>query len=138
MSDQNNSAALKPFCPVHHWRMAWDHGSSKTPAAFRCGVEKCNIRFSAAQGYFEAGKTSGDRAFLARVESVPCHLHREHHAAIVGYIKEAHGNQTDEWRQWQCFAEKCRFATKQKLSVEVFTTTQSAGRRQDEPTFATR
>ena len=135
MSDQK-IAALKPFCPLHHWRMVWDNGSARTAAAFRCAVEKCNIRYTSALGYFEAGKNSGDHAFLARVEVIRCEHHREHQPAIVGYIKEAQGHQTEEWRQWHCFSEKCGFSTKQKLSTEIFAATDSQHRDSSQPHHA--
>jgi hypothetical protein len=117
MSDQNNNL-LKPFCPVHHWRMAWDNGSAKSTASFRCNFDKCNIHYSASQGYFELGKTSGDPDLVARAQIVACQRHGEHHPAIVGYIKEALGQRSDEWRQWQCLAQRCEFSTRQKLLAE--------------------
>jgi hypothetical protein len=116
MNDQKLSDAPRPFCPVHHWRMAYDAGSSKVPSSHRCVFGKCTIRFTSAQGYFEAGKTSGEKSFLSRIESIAGQHDRDHHLCIVGYAKESLGGQTEEWRTWKCSAEGCDFSTRQRLS----------------------
>jgi hypothetical protein len=107
---------LKPFCPVHHWRMAHDSGSSKVRPSYRCSYESCPMRYAFATGYFEAGKRSGDRALLSFLEIVSCKHNADHHPCIVGYAKESDGGQTEEWRQWQCSVENCEFSLRQKLS----------------------
>ena len=115
MNDLKLSGALRAFCPVHHWRMAYDAGSSKVAPSHRCVFGKCTIRFTPTQGYFEAGKTPGDSNFLARVESIACLHDRDHHLHIVGYAKESRGEQTEEWRTWKCSVEGCDFTTRQRL-----------------------
>ena len=116
MNDLKLSGALRAFCPVHHWRMAYDAGSSKVAPAHRCVFGKCTIRFTPTQGYFEAGKASGDSKFLARIESIACRHNCDHHLHIVGYAKESQGEETEEWRSWKCSMEGCDFSTRQRLS----------------------
>jgi hypothetical protein len=116
MNDLKLSGALRAFCPVHHWRMAYDAGSSKVAPSHRCVFGKCTILFTPTQGYFEAGKTPGDSNFLARVESIACLHDRDHHPHIVGYAKESLAGQTEEWRTWKCSVQGCDFATRQRLS----------------------
>lgn len=107
---------IKPFCPVHHWRMAYDSGSSKVSLSFRCGYEACSVRYTPSDGYFKTGKAARDADFLLSVEAIPCKHDREHHPCVVGYAKESHGERTEEWRNWQCPAEKCDFSLRQQLS----------------------
>ena len=108
--------AVRPFCPIHHWRMAHDAGSAKVPDSFRCSFENCATRFSAVDGYFEAGRPTNDRELLARLEIVTCKLNHDHQPCITGYAKESIGGATEEWRQWQCFTAECDFFVRQKLS----------------------
>jgi hypothetical protein len=105
----------KPFCPVHHWRMAHDAGSNKVTPSYRCSYESCAVRYTATEGYFESGKTSGDQTFLSGLETVACKYNHEHHPRIIGYAKESNGDRTEEWRHWQCFEANCDFAHRQKL-----------------------
>lgn len=116
MNDLKLSGALRAFCPVHHWRMAYDAGSGKVAPSHRCVFGKCTIRFTPTQGYFETGKTPDHSNFLARIESIACLRDRDHHLHIVGYAKESQGEQTEEWRTWKCSMEGCDFATRQRLS----------------------
>jgi|SRR5450755_3482215 hypothetical protein len=116
MNDLKLSGALRVFCPVHHWRMAYDAGSSKVAPSHRCVFGKCAIRFTPTQGYFEAGKTPVDSSFLSHIESIPCQHDRHHHLCIVGYAKESQGGHTEEWRTWKCSTEGCDFSTRQQLS----------------------
>ncbi len=106
----------KPFCPIHHWRMAFDTGSSKTGASYRCSFHACTMRFASAQGYFEAGLPAHDQDLLSRLENITCQKNRAHHPCIVGYAKESNAGHTEEWRQWECFTEDCGFYHRQKLS----------------------
>jgi len=118
MNDLKLSGALRAFCPVHHWRMAYDAGSSKVAPSHRCVFGKCTIHFTPSHGYFELG-TSGEKNFLSRIESIGCQHNRDHHLHIVGYAKESMGEQTEEWRTWKCSTEGCDFSTRQRLaSVE--------------------
>ena len=108
--------AVRPFCPVHHWRMAHDVGEGQGSVTFRCSFEKCAMRFSAADGYFESGRPANDRELLKRLEIVTCRLDHEHQPCITGYAMESIGGATEEWRQWQCFTKTCDFSLRQKLS----------------------
>src|SRR5450432_1581219 len=116
MNDLKLSDALRPFCPAHHWRMAYDAGSSKVPSSHRCVFGKCTMRFTPSQGYFEGAKTPGDTNFLARIESIACQHDRDHYLCIVGYAKQSVGEQTEEWRTWKCSTEGCDFSARQRLS----------------------
>lgn len=116
MNELKLTDALRAFCPLHHWRMAYDAGSNRVASSHRCVFGKCTIRFTPSQGYFEADKTPGDRHFLARIETVACQHDRDHHLRIVGYAKESQGEKTEEWRTWKCSAEGCDFSTRQRLS----------------------
>jgi hypothetical protein len=116
MSDPKNDA-IKPFCPVHHWRMACDPGSPKSGLSYRCNFDGCEVRYTPSQGYFESDKTIGDQAFLSRVEAVYCIHDRNHQPAIVGYTKDSNTQQTEEWRQWQCPEPGCKFSLRQRLST---------------------
>ena len=116
MNDLKLSGALRAFCPVHHWRMAYDAGSSKVPSFHHCVFGVCTIRFTPSQGYFEAAKAPGDQNFLSGIDSVACQHDRDHHLCIVGYAKESLGEQTEEWRTWKCSTEGCDFSTRQRLS----------------------
>lgn len=123
--------ALKPFCPVHHWRMAYDSTTGKawnsTEAFYRCSFETCTMRFSLAAGYYDSTNPAGDHPSLPHLETVTCEKDREHHPCIVSYAKESVGNQTEEWRQWRCFANNCSFSFTQKLSQQESQRMQSAG-----------
>jgi hypothetical protein len=115
MNDLKLSGALIAFCPVHHWRMAYDAGSSKVAPAHRCVFGKCTIHFTPSHGYFELG-TRDEKNFLSHIESIGCQHNRDHHLHIVGYAKESQGEQTEEWRTWKCSVEGCDFSTRQRLS----------------------
>lgn len=118
MNNLNLRGALSAFCPIHHWRMAYDSGSSKVASSYRCAFGKCTARYSPSQGYFEVGKPPGETSFLSRIESIACQHDRDHHPCIVGYARESQGEQTAEWRTWNCAAEGCDFSTRQRLSNE--------------------
>jgi len=106
--------AVRPFCPVHHWRMALDAGNGKAPASFRCSFENCAMRFSAVEGYFEAGRPASELAL--RLEILTCKLNHDHQPCITAYAMESIGGTSEEWRQWQCFEKECDFSLRQKLS----------------------
>ena len=116
MSELKTREPLKPFCPIHHWRMSHDAGSSKVQPSYRCNYESCTLRYTVAEGYFETGDTSGDSSLLSELQTVACLNNREHHPCIVGYAKESFGNQTQEWRHWECVTDGCDFSLRQKLS----------------------
>ncbi len=124
-------SALKPFCPVHHWRMAYDSATGKdwnsSETFYRCSFETCTMRFSLAAGYYDSNNPSGDHAFLSQLETVACRNNREHHPCIVSYARESLGSQTEEWRQWRCFDDDCNFSFTQKLSQQESKRIQSAG-----------
>jgi hypothetical protein len=120
------SDGIKPFCPVHHWRMALDAGSSKVAESYRCSYEKCGVRYTLLQGYFEVGQQASGVS-LADLEAIACERDPNHHPCIVGYAKDSHGNQTEEWRHWQCLTEKCAFSLRQKLSPSEALTLVSRG-----------
>jgi hypothetical protein len=131
MPELRTRDALKPFCPVHHWRMAYDSATGKAwnsaETFYRCSFETCTMRFSLAAGYYDSTNPSGDRAFLAHLEAVTCQQNREHHPCIVSYAKESLGSHTEEWRQWRCFSDNCSFSVTQKLSQQESQCRQSAG-----------
>ena len=131
MPELKTRDALKPFCPVHHWRMAYDSATGKAwnraETFYRCSFESCSTRFSLAAGYYDSNNPSGDRAFLSHLEIVACEKDREHHPCIVSYAKESVGSQTEEWRQWRCFSDNCSFCVTQKLSQAESPRMQSAG-----------
>ena len=89
MSELKSREQLKPFCPVHHWRMSHDPGSSKVQPSYRCNFESCTLRYTVAEGYFEVGQASDDSSLLSELETVACQNNREHHPCIVGYAKES-------------------------------------------------
>jgi hypothetical protein len=107
---------IKPFCPIHHWRMAHDAGSTKVAPSYRCSYEGCTVRFTAAQGYFEFNEPASARNFVVNAEILCCTYDPQHNPAIVGYAKQSIGHQTEESRHWQCLAENCNFSLRQKLS----------------------
>ena len=123
--------ALKPFCPVHHWRMAYDSTPGKAwtsaEAFYRCSFETCTMRFSLAAGYYDSNNPAIDPASLAHLETVACQQNREHYPCIVSYARESVGSQTEEWRQWRCFDDNCSFSFTQKLSRQESRRMQSAG-----------
>jgi hypothetical protein len=107
---------LKPFCPVHHWRMAHDAGSTKVGPSYRCSYGGCTVRYTPAQGYFELNDPAGAQNFVLQAEILCCTYNPEHHPAIVGYAKESIGHQTQESRHWQCVEANCNFSLRQQLS----------------------
>ncbi|MDP9339528.1 MAG: hypothetical protein M3P45_11735 [Acidobacteriota bacterium] len=131
MPELKSRDALKPFCPVHHWRMAHDSSTGKAgnsaESFYRCSFESCTMRFSLAAGYHDSSHPAGDHASLSHLETVTCQKNREHHPCIVSYAKESQGSQTEEWRQWRCFSDNCSFSMTQKLSQEESRSLQSAG-----------
>jgi hypothetical protein len=131
MSDLKMRGEIKPFCPIHHWRMTCDSGSGKVSLSYRCSYKNCTVRHTPSEGYFETGKEAGNGAFLAQVQAISCDHDRDHHPCIVGYAKESRGNQTEEWRHWQCLTEKCDFSLTQKLSPMESTSLRS--KRQKSP-----
>lgn len=120
--------------------MAFDKGSAKAPASYNCNHEECGVRFTAAEGYFEAGAKAANSEFLARVDAVNCQHARAHHPWIVGYAKEASRDHSEEWRQWQCTAEGCNFSLRQKLALDgsALTRPQVVERHQPQYAFADR
>jgi hypothetical protein len=112
---------LKPFCPVHHWRMAHDSGSTKVGPSYRCSYDACTVRYTPVQGYFELNNTAGAQNFVVNAEILCCTYNPQHRPAIVGYAKESIGNQTQESRHWQCLAAECTFSLRQKLSPALST-----------------
>jgi hypothetical protein len=108
---------LKPFCPIHHWRMAHDAGSTKVGPSYRCSYDGCTVRYTAAQGYLKLNNPADAQNFVLHAEILCCTYNPEHHPAIVGYAKESIGNRTEESRHWQCLAADCNFSLRQKLST---------------------
>lgn len=131
MPELKTRDAVKPFCPVHHWRMAYDSTTGKAwnsaEVFYRCSFETCTMRFSLAAGYYDSNNPEADPVSLAHLETLTCHQNREHHPCIVSYAKESVGSQTEEWRQWRCFSDNCNFSFTQKLSQQEFQPMQSAG-----------
>jgi hypothetical protein len=111
--------ALKPFCPVHHWRMAHDSGSTKVGPSYHCNYDGCTVRYTPAQGYFELNNLAGAQNFVVSAEILCCTYNPQHYPAIVGYAKESISNQTEESRHWQCLAADCNFSLRQKLSASL-------------------
>jgi hypothetical protein len=107
---------IKPFCPIHHWRMAHDAGSTKIGPSYRCSYEGCTVRYTRAQGYFELKNTEDAQNFVVNAEILCCTYNPQHYPAIVGYAKESIGHQTQESRHWQCLDANCDFSLRQKLS----------------------
>ena len=116
MSPDKMRSDIKPFCPIHHWRMAHDAGSTKVGPSYRCSYEGCTVRYTQAQGYFELNNPADDQNFVVNAEILCCTYDPKHYPAIVGYAKESVGNQTEETRHWQCLAANCNFSLRQKLS----------------------
>jgi hypothetical protein len=110
---------IKPFCPIHHWRMAHDSGSSKVGPSYRCSYIGCAVRYTQAQGYFELQNAGDSQNFVVRAEILCCTYNPKHFPAIVGYAKESIGNRTEESRHWQCLAASCNFSLRQKLSAAL-------------------
>jgi hypothetical protein len=115
--------AIKPFCPIHHWRMAHDSGSNKVGPSYRCSFDGCAVRYTSAQGYFEPNKPAGAQDFIVNAEILCCTYNPQHYPAIVGYAKESIGTRTEESRNWQCLAATCNFSLRQKLSQAASTNT---------------
>jgi len=107
---------LKPFCPIHHWRMAHDAGSTRVGPSYRCSYDRCTVRYTPAQGYFELNNPAGAQNFVLHAEILCCTYSPQHHPAIVRYAKESVGNQTQESRHWQCLEPNCNFSLRHKLS----------------------
>ena len=116
MSTDKMRNDIKPFCPIHHWRMAHDAGSTKIGPSYRCSYDGCTVRYTRAQGYFELNKPAVDQNFVVNAEILCCTYDPQHYPAIVGYAKESVGNQTEESRHWQCLDANCNFSLRQKLS----------------------
>jgi hypothetical protein len=110
---------LKPFCPIHHWRMAHDAGSTKVGPSYRCSYDGCTARYTAVQGYFELNIPADAQNFVVNAEILCCTYNPQHHPAIVGYSKESVGNRTQESRHWQCLEANCNFSLRQKLSLAL-------------------
>jgi hypothetical protein len=107
---------IRPFCPVHHWRMAHDSGSTKIGPSYRCSYGGCGVRYTAAQGYLEQNNPAGVQNFVVDAEILCCTYNPKHFPAIVGYAKQSVANQTEESRHWQCLDKGCSFSLRQKLS----------------------
>jgi hypothetical protein len=110
---------IKPFCPIHHWRMAHDSGSNKVGPSYRCSYNGCPVRYTQAQGYFELKNAADAQNFVVHAEILCCTYDPKHFPAIVGYAKESIGNRTEESRHWQCLAASCNFSLRQKLSAAL-------------------
>jgi hypothetical protein len=117
MSPEKTRNDIKPFCPIHHWRMAHDAGSTKIGPSYHCNYDGCTVLYTEAQGYFELNNAAAAQNFVVNAEILCCTYNSEHHPAIVGYAKESVGNHTEESRQWQCLAADCKFSLRQKLSL---------------------
>jgi len=116
IADNKSGNDIKPFCPIHHWRMAHDAGSTKVSSSYRCSYDGCTVRYTQAQGYFELNQPFGANDFVVQAEILCCTYNPQHYPAIVGYAKESIGNHTEESRHWQCLAANCDFSLRQKLS----------------------
>jgi hypothetical protein len=116
LSPQKTPNDLKPFCPIHHWRMAHDSGSTKVGPSYRCSYAACTVRYTQSQGYFELNNPADAQNFVVNAEILCCTYDPQHHPAIVGYAKESIGNRTEESRHWHCLAANCNFSLRQKLS----------------------
>jgi len=121
MSETKTRDGIRPFCPVHHWRMAFESKDAKTGLSYRCNYSQCNIRFGDSRGYFEGTKDFGHAALQERIEAISCKNNEQHYPCIVGYAKESDGSLTEEWRHWKCSVEQCDFSTRQKISPPVRT-----------------
>lgn len=119
MSLEKTRNDIKPFCPIHHWRMAHDAGSSKVGPSYHCNYDGCTVLYTEAQGYFELNNAAAAQNFVVNAEILCCTYSPEHHPAIVGYAKESVGNRTEESRHWQCLAADCKFSLRQKLSPSL-------------------
>jgi hypothetical protein len=116
MSPDKMRNDIKPFCPIHHWRMAHDAGSTKVGPSYRCSYDGCTVRYTRPQGYFELKNTEDAQNFVVNAEILCCTYDPKHYPAIVGYAKESIGHQTQESRHWQCLDANCSFSLRQKLS----------------------
>jgi hypothetical protein len=114
--DHRSRNDIKPFCPIHHWRMAHDAGSTKVGPSYRCSYDGCTVRYTQAEGYFELNQPADAKDFVVNAEILCCTYNPQHFPAIVGYAKESIGNHTEESRHWQCLAANCNFSLRQKLS----------------------
>jgi len=122
---------IKPFCPIHHWRMAHDAGSSKVGPSYRCSYHGCTVRYTRAQGYFDLHSLADAQHFVVNAEILCCTYNPKHFPAIVGYAKESIGDQTEESRHWQCLDANCIFSLRQKLSPASASNTFVPKRAQD-------
>jgi hypothetical protein len=114
--DNKSHNDTKPFCPIHHWRMAHDAGSTKVAPSYGCSYEGCTVRYTQAQGYFELNNPAAARNFVVNAEILCCTYDPQHYPAIVGYAKQSIGHQTEESRHWRCLAASCNFSLRQKIS----------------------
>jgi hypothetical protein len=91
MSQEETKARndIKPFCPIHHWRMAHDAGSTKVGPSYRCSYRGCIVRYTPAQGYFELNNSASTQNFVLHAEILCCTYNPQHYPAIVGYAKES-------------------------------------------------
>jgi hypothetical protein len=112
----NTGNDRRPFCPIHHWRMAHDAGSTKVGPSYRCSYDACTVRYTPTQGYFELNNPADAQDFVVNAGILCCTYSPQHHPAIIGYAKESIGNRTEESRHWQCLAADCNFSLRQKLS----------------------
>ncbi len=69
---------LKPFCPIHHWRMAHDSGSTKVGPSYRCSYDGCTVRYTQAQGYFELNNPADAQNFVVNAEILCCTYNPQH------------------------------------------------------------
>jgi hypothetical protein len=116
LSQEKSHNDTRPFCPVHHWRMARDSGSAKVGPSYRCSYDGCTVRYTLTQGYFELNNSLDYQDFVVTAEILCCTYNPQHYPAIVGYAKESIGPRTQESRHWQCLAANCIFSLSQKLS----------------------
>ncbi|HEX3543308.1 MAG TPA: hypothetical protein VHT31_02180 [Candidatus Acidoferrum sp.] len=116
MSQENLRNDTRPFCPVHHWRMAHDAGSNRVGASYRCSHDGCGVGYTLTRGYFDSNNAGDYQNFVVNAEILCCTYNPQHYPAIVGYAKESIGQRTEESRHWKCLAAKCKFALRQKLS----------------------
>jgi hypothetical protein len=59
---------IKPFCPIHHWRMAHDVGSTKVGPSYHCNYDGCTVLYTQSQGYFDLNKTAETEDFVVSAE----------------------------------------------------------------------
>jgi hypothetical protein len=123
-----NKREVRPFCPIHHWRMSLDPGGRNAQPAYRCSYDRCQVAYTVSQGYFDAANPARGQLFLSLVELVPCSHDHRHHPFIVSYAMESQGQHTEEWRQWRCLSG-CAFSQRQKLYLTEAALRQSREQR---------